>query len=43
MDLSTDISVFEVNDTKPRIFAVEKLFVIVGSDDVYEKVEGSVY
>lgn len=39
MSWNTEIPVYEIPDTKPRIFAVEKLLVVVGSDDVYGKLK----
>lgn len=36
-DWETDLSVYEVPETKPRIFAVDKIIAVVGGDDIYEK------
>lgn len=35
LDWKTETPVYEVADTKPRIFATNKLFAVVGGDDVY--------
>jgi len=36
---NTEVPAYFLDDTLPEIFGVEKLFVVVGSDDVYEKIE----
>lgn len=34
-----DYPTYQLNNTNPEIFGVEKLFLIVGADDIYEKIE----
>ena len=36
-DWETSLPVYEVPETKPRIFAVDKIIAVVGGDDIYEK------
>lgn len=35
---SIDIPVFEIKESKPRIFGVKQAVVVVGSDDIYKKI-----
>jgi hypothetical protein len=37
--INSDISVYRLSETKPLIFGVQKLLVVVGPDDIYEKIE----
>lgn len=36
-DWETSLPVYEIPETKPRIFAVDKIIAVVGGDDIYEK------
>lgn len=38
-DWNTSFPVFRVPNIKPRIFAVDKLFVVIGGDDIYSKLK----
>lgn len=39
VEWNTNIPVYDVGEVKPRIFAVEKLIAVVGSDDIYQKIK----
>lgn len=41
--LNTSIPVYEIEDTRPKIFATNKLFVVAGSDDIYQKMPDSFF
>lgn len=38
LDIGYNIPVYEVPNTKPHIFASDKLFIVVGGDDIYQKI-----
>lgn len=38
-NINSDIPIYRLNETKPPIFGVQKLLVVVGPDDIYEKIE----
>lgn len=37
--LSTNFPVYRTPQTKPHVFGAEKLFVVVGGDDIYQKIK----
>jgi hypothetical protein len=37
----TNFPVYELADTLPQYFSVDKLIAVVGSDDIYDKIKGS--
>ncbi|MBI4058751.1 hypothetical protein HY404_00770 [Candidatus Microgenomates bacterium] len=39
INISPNIPLFKLNQSKPHIFAVPKLIAVVGSDDIYEKIK----
>lgn len=37
VDLNTRFPIYQTRKSKPRVFAVDKLLAVVGSDDIYQK------
>ena len=38
LNIATGFPVFETKTTKPHIFTVDKLFLVIGADDIYQKI-----
>ena len=41
LNLGTNVPVYQTRQSKPRIFTVDKLFAVLGGDDIYAKLENN--